>query len=175
MSRADVQETYRQRNLFAAGVREPASVPAREDVLERRLDALTEVEPPGEPLRHLAHRGERLTRPRCGVGDRLLDERVADLRLAADPHVRPVEREHLRGVDRVDEEERRSVRDVVAEELSRLVAVGGAPGGVEERDVVRVHDLLRRCSGELAQPDREHGGAHCVLERLPGAEVGGER
>ena len=171
----DVQETHRQRNLVAAGVREPASVPAREDVLERCLDARTELEPPGEPLRHLAHRCERLTRPRCGVGDGVLDERVADLRLAANAYVRTVERKHLSGVDRVDEEERRSVRNVVAEQLRRLVPVRRAPGRVEKRDVVRVEELLRGRSGELAQTDGQHGRAQGVLQRLPGAEVGGER
>ena len=157
------------------GVRESPSVPAREDVLERRLDARAEVEPPGEPLRHLAHRRERVAGPRAGVGDGVLDQRGADLRGAAGPDVGPVEREHLRGVGRVDEEERGPVRDVVAVELRRLVPVRRAPGGVEERDVVRVRELLRRRSGELAETDREHGGAQRVLERLPGAEVGRER
>ena len=101
--------------------------------------------------------------------------RGADLRGAAGPDVRPVERKHLRGVGRVDEEERGSVRDVVVVHLDRLVPVRRAPGGVEERDVVGVGELLRRCSGELAEPDGEHGGAQRVLERLPGAEVGRER
>ena len=171
----NVQETHRQRDRVAAGVRESPSVPAREDVLERCLDARAEVEPPGEPLRHLAHRRERVTGSRAGVGDGLLDHRGADLRSAAGPDVGPVERQDLGGVGRVDEEERGSVRDVVAEQLRRLVAVRGAPGGVEERHVVRVRELLRRCSGELAETDREHGGAQRVLERLPGAEVGRER
>ena len=67
------------------------------------------------------------------------------------------------------------MRDVVAVQLRRLVPVRRAPGGVEERDVVGVRELLGGCSGELAEADREHGGAHRVLERLPGAEVGGER
>ncbi len=75
-----VQETHRQRDRVAAGVRESPSVPAREDVLERCLDARAEVEPPGEPLRHLAHRRERVTRPRAGVGDGVLDHRGANLR-----------------------------------------------------------------------------------------------
>ena len=87
----------------------------------------------------------------------------------------PVERQDFRGLGRVDEEERGSVRDVVAEQLRRLVPVRRTPGGVEKRDVVRVRELLRRCSGELAQPDREHRAAQRVLERLPGAEVGRER
>ena len=116
-----------------------------------------------------------VTSPRAGVGDGVLDHRGADLRGAAGPDVGPVERQDLRGVGRVDQEERGSVRDVVAEQLRRLVPVRRAPGGVEERDVVRVRELLRRCSGELAEPDREHGGAQRVLERLPGAEVGRER
>ena len=153
----------------------PASVPAREDVLQRCLDARAEVEPPREPLRDLAHRRERVARPRAGVGDRLLDQRGADLRRPARPDVSPVEREHLRRVGRVDEEERGPVRDVVAVEQRRLVPVRRAPGGVKERDVVRVRELPRRRSGELAEPDGEHGRAQRVLERLPGAEVGRER
>ena len=36
-------------------------------------------------------------------------------------------------------------------------------------------ELLRRCTGELAESDREHGAAQRVLERLTGAEVGRER
>ena len=102
---------------------EPTSVPAREDVFERGFDARAEFEPPGEPLRHLAHRRERLARPRACVGDRLLDERVADLRWAAGSDVGAVEREHLRRVGRVDEEERGPVRDVVVVDLQRLVPV----------------------------------------------------
>ena len=175
MSRATCRSRIGSGIASPRDVREPASVPAREDVLERRLDVRAELEPAREPLRHLAHRRERLTGSRAGVGDRLLDQRGADLRRPADADVRPVEREHLRGVGRVDEEERGSVRDVVAVELRRLVPVRRAPGGVEERDVVRVRELLRRRSGELAETDREHGGAQRVLERLPGAEVGRER
>ena len=63
------------------------------------------------------------------------------------PTCGPVEREHLRGVGRVDEEERGSVRDVVAEDLRRLVAVRRTAGGVQERDVVRVGELLRGRAG----------------------------
>ena len=67
------------------------------------------------------------------------------------------------------------MRDVVAEQLRGLVPVRRAPGGVEERDVVRVRELLRRCTGELAEPYGEHGAPQRVLERLTGAEVGRER
>ena len=162
----NVQETHRQRDRVAAGVRESSAVPTREDVLERCLDARAEVEPPGEPLRHLAHRRERVTGPRAGVGDGLLDHRGADLRSAARPDVGAVERQDLRGVGRVDEVERGSVRDVVAEQLCSLVAIRRAPGGVEERDVVGVRELLRGCSGELAKTDCEDGGTQRVLERL---------
>ena len=171
----DVQQPHRQGDLVAAGIREPASVPACEDELERRLDGRAELEPPCESLRHLAHRRKRLTRSRAGVGDRLRNERLAHLLRAARPDVRPVEREHLLGVGRVDEEERRSVRDVVVIQLDRLVPVRRAAGGVEERDVVGVDELLRRRSGELAETDCEHRGAQRMLERLPGAEVGRER
>ena len=172
---ADVQQPHRQRDRVARDVGEAPSVPAREDVLERRLDVRAEVEPAREPLRDLAHRRERLASPRAGVRDRVLDHRGPDLRGPAGADVGPVEREHLRRVGRVDQEERGSVRDVVAEQLRRLVPVRRAPGGVEQRDVVGVGELLRRGSGELAEPDREHGAAHRVLERLPGAEIGRER
>ena len=67
------------------------------------------------------------------------------------------------------------MRDVVVVDLYRLMPVGRAPGGVEERDVVRVLELLRRCAGELPETDGEHGAAERMLERLAGAEVGGER
>ena len=113
-----------------------------------------------------------VTGPRAGVGDRVLDHRGASMRRPSGPDVCPVERKHLRGARRVDEEDAGSVRDVVAEELGRLVPVRRAPRGVEERDVVRVRELLRGCSRELAETDREHGGAQRVLERLPRAEVG---
>jgi hypothetical protein len=46
---------------------------------------------------------------------------------------------------------------------------------MEERDEVRVRELLGRCSGELTETDREHRSAQRVLERLAGAEVGCER
>ena len=110
-----------------------------------------ELEPACEPLRHLAHRRERLAGPRAGVGDRVLDQRGADLRRRGPPRCGPVERQHLRGVGRVDEEERGSVRDVVVVHLRCLVPVRRAPGGVEERDVVGVRELLCRRSGELAE------------------------
>ena len=134
-----------------------------------------EVEPPREPLRDLAHRRERSARPRAGVGDRVLDQRGAHLRWAARPDMSPVEGKDLCRVGRVDEVERGSVRDVVAVEQRRLVPVRRAPRSVEERDVVRVGELARRRSGELAEADGEHGGAQRVLERLPGAEIGRER
>ena len=67
------------------------------------------------------------------------------------------------------------MRDVVAEKLPRLVPVGGAAGGVQQRDVVGICELVRRGARELAEPYREHGRANGVLERLPGAEVGGDR
>ena len=122
-----VQETHGQRDLVATDVRESPPVPACEDVLERGLDAGAELEPPREPLRHLAHRRERLARPGPGVGDGLLDQLRAHLRAAPDPNVRPVEREDLRGLGGINEVEGGPVRDVVAVELRRLVPVGGAP------------------------------------------------
>jgi hypothetical protein len=67
------------------------------------------------------------------------------------------------------------MRDVVAEQLRRLVPVRRATRGMEERDVVRIHELLGRRSGELAETNREHGAAQRMLERLPGAEVGCDR
>ena len=116
-----------------------------------------------------------VTRPGAGVRDRILDHRRAHVRAATRSDVASVEREDLRGVGRVDEEERRPVRDVVAEELRRLVAVRRAPRRVEERDVVRVREFLCRRSGELTETHREHRAAQRVLERLSGAEVGRER
>ena len=89
--------------------------------------------------------------------------------------VGPVEPEHFGRVGRVDQEERGSVRDVVVVHLDRLVPVRRAAGGVEESDVVGVGELLGGRAGELAEPNREHRRAQCVLERLAGAEVGGER
>ena len=170
-----VEETHRRRDRVASCARESAPIAAREAMLERRLDTRPEVEPTREPLRDLAHRRERLTSPRGGVCDRVFEEGGADLQDLADADVGPVEREHLRRVGRVDEEERCPMRDVVAVELRRLVAVRGASRSVEQRDVVRVDELLRGRAGELSQTDREHGGAQGVLERLSGTEVGRER
>ena len=42
------------------------------------------------------------------------------------------------------------------EQLRRFMPVRRASRGVEERDVVRVRELLRRCPGELAEPDGDH-------------------
>ena len=88
----------------------------------------------------------------AGVGDRVVDERGADLRGAACSDVSPVERQHLRRVGRVDEVERGSVRDVVAVEQRRLVPVRRAPGSVEESDVVRVGKLP--CRSSASSPRR---------------------
>ena len=169
-----MQETHRQRDRVAAGVRESPTVPTCKDVLECSLDRLVEAEPTCETLRDLAHRRERRTGPRAGVGDRLLDEGCANLGGTTGADVFPVEREHLLRVGGVDEIEGSPVRDVVAVEQRRLVPVRRAPGSVQERDVVRVRKLLGRSSRELAEPNRENGGSQRVLERLPGAEVGGE-
>ena len=170
-----MEKTDRQRERIAAGVREAPPVPAREDVLERRLNVRVELEPAREALRNLAHRRERLARPRAGVGDRVFDQRSADFWSAAGADGGLVERKHLCGVGRIDQEEGGSVRDVVVVHLQRLVPVRRAPGGVQEGDVVRVRKFLCRRSGELAEPDREHRGAQRMLERLPGTEVGRER
>jgi len=69
-----VQEAHRQRDRVARDVGYSPSVPAREDVLERRLDVFIEAKPPSETLRHLAHHRERVPGPRAGVGERLLDQ-----------------------------------------------------------------------------------------------------
>ena len=171
---ADVQEPDRQRQLVAADGREAASVPAGEHVLERRLHARAELEPAGEPLCDLAHGREALARPRAGVCERVGDQRLALLRRLPGSDVRAVEGEHLRRVGRVDQEERRAVRDVVVVDLDRLVAVRGAARRVEQRDVVGVGELGGGGSRELAEPHREHGGTQRVLERLAGAEIGRE-
>jgi len=66
-------------------------------------------------------------------------------------------------------------RQRVNGELRRLVAVRRAPGGVEECDVVRVGELRRRRSRELAETDGQHRASQGVLERLPRAEIGRQR
>ena len=172
---SDVQKTDGHRERVAPSVRESVPVPAGEDVLEGGLDARAEVEPPREPLRHLAHRRERLSGPRAGVGDRVLDHRGANLRGAARADVGAVEREHLRRIRRVDQEERGSVLDVVSEQLGCLVAVRRTPRGVKQCDVVRVDELPRRDAGELPEADGEHCGTHGVLERLPRAQIRRQR
>ena len=169
-----MEESHRQWDLVAADTRESPSVPAGEDELERRLDVRAEVEPPCEPLRHLAHRRERVAGPRAVAGQDLLHQRGTDLRRTAGPDVGAVEREQLGRVGRIDQEERAPMLDVVAVQLRRLVTVRRASGGVQERDVVGRRELLPRRSGELAEPNREHGRPQRVLERLPGAEVGRE-
>ena len=68
----DVQQADRHRDLLAGDGRKAEPVPAREDVLERLLDARAQAEPGGEPLRDLAHRFQRFARPGAGFGDRLL-------------------------------------------------------------------------------------------------------
>ena len=65
--------------------------------------------------------------------------------------------------------------DVLTEELRGFVPVRRASGGVQEREVVGVAELLRGRSGALAEAHREHRRAQRVLERLPRAEVGRER
>src|SRR6185437_15227293 len=64
--------------------------------------------------------------------------------------------------------------DVIAEELRGLVPVRRAARRVEQRDVIRVRELLAGGAGELAEPDGKHGAAQRVLERLPRAEVRGD-
>ena len=74
-------------------------------------------------------------------------------------------------------------RVALAEKLAALAAL--PPGSialltlrasaVEERDPVRVREVLGRCAGELTKPHREHRAAQGMLERLPRAEVGRER
>ena len=170
-----VEETCRQRQLLAADPsRQALPVPAGEHVLERPLDAGTQLEPACEPLRNLAHRRERLAGSRR-IGERRLDQPLANLRRASRTHVGAVEGEHLRRVGRIDQEEGCPVLDVLAEEERRLVPVRGAAGGVEERDVVRVGDFRRRRSRELAETDGQHRASQGVLERLPGAEIGRQR
>ena len=169
-----MQEAHRQGDRVPCDVGEPSPVPAGEDVFERRLNVRVEIEPAREPLRHFAHHRKRRTPSRGGVRDRVLEHRCTHIRAPTGPHIGLVEREHLRRVGRVDQEERRPVLDVVPEQLRRFVPVRRAARGVEERDVVRVRELLLRCPGELAEPDGEHGAPHGMLERLPRAEIGRE-
>ena len=91
----------------------------------------------------------------------------ADLRRPADADVRPVEREHLRRVRRVDEEERSPVGDVVAVELCRLVPVRGT---ARRREAARrsrcrraLRPMLRR-----ARPDGRQGPRCAVHARAAG-------
>ena len=110
------------------------------------------------------------------MGDGLLDHaRRGPPACDREPTFDLREREHLRGVARVDEAN--AARGTMSSPYSCAASCpfDVQPDGVKERDVVRVDELLRRCSGELAETDCEHGGAHRVLERLPGTEVGRER
>ena len=170
-----MQQAHRQRDRVAGDGGKAASVPTSEHELQRCLDVRAEVEPPRKTLRDLAHRRESLTCPRPGVGDRFLDDRRANLRRPADADVGAIELEHLGRTGRVDQEERCAVRDVVAEQLRRLVTVRRAPRGVEQRDVVRIDQILSRGSRQLTEPDHENSRAQRVLEGLAGAEVGRER
>ena len=129
----------------------------------------------GEALRDLAHRFQRFARPRAGFGDRLLEHLRANLRRPSEPDEGAIELEHLVRLGGVDQVEGGAVRDVVAEQLPRLVSVRGAAGRVQQRDVVGIGELVSRGARELAEPHREHGRANGVLERLPGAEVGRDR
>jgi len=46
---------------------------------------------------------------------------------------------------------------------------------VQQGDVVGVREVLGGRAGQLAEIDREDGGAQGVLQRLPRAEVGRDR
>jgi hypothetical protein len=126
----DMQQADRERDLLAGHGRDPQPVPAREHVSERRLDARAQAEPDGEPLCDLAHRFKRFASPRTGLRDRLLKHLGAHLGRPSEPDEGAIELEYLVRLGGVDQVERGPVRDVVAEQLARLVPVGGAAGGV---------------------------------------------
>ena len=172
----DVEDPHRQRDRLAARHSgEAVPVPALEHVSERCLGSLAEAEPGGEALCHLAVHCERLASHVEPVQDRLLDHHGAFLVVSMETDARLEELDDLAHVARVDERERCPRRDVVAVQLGGLVAVRRAAGGVEERGVVGVDELLLRRACELTEPYRDHGGTQRVLERLTGAEVGRER
>jgi hypothetical protein len=143
--------------------REPVPVPALEDERQRLQDPGTEAQPAGEPLRDLAVQREGRLGQRERVGQSLRDHLVADLGRPAGADPRRQEGADLLGVPRVDERERRPRRDVVAVQLGRLGPVGGAAEGVQQRDVVRVDELRRRHTGELAEAHGEDRGAQRLL------------
>ena len=95
--------------------------------------------------------------------------------VGAEVQMRAVEGDHLAHVGRIDEEERSAMLDVLAEHLRRLMPVRGAAGGVQERHVIAVADLLRRAAGTIGETFRQDGSAQCVLERLSCPEVGRKR
>lgn len=65
------------------------------------------------------------------------------------------ERAELFGVASIDECELGARLDVVPEQLRLLGRVRRATDRVQQRDVVRVHELRRGEPGELAETDRE--------------------
>jgi hypothetical protein len=82
------------------------------------------------------------------------------------------ERANLVGVASVDECELGARLDVVPEQLFLLGRVRRAAVGVQQGDVVGVHQLRWREPRELAEADRENRRPERVLERLTGAQIG---
>lgn len=116
-----VQDAHRQRNRLATrDAWKAETVPALEDVLERRLGPGAQAEPPCEVLRDLTVHGEGLAGDRDAVGDDVLDQPRPFVigKTAAD--MLPEEPDDRLDVARVDEGERRPRHDVVAVQL-RLV------------------------------------------------------
>ena len=156
MSRATCSSRIGQRDRLAGDAgREPVAVPALEDERQRLQRAGAEAQPAREPLRDLAVQREGRLGERERVGERLRDHLLADLRRPAGADVLDEEGRDLVEVAGVDERERRPRHDVVAVQLRRLGRVRGAAEGVQQRDVVRVAELLRGRAREVAQPDGE--------------------
>ena len=139
------------------------------------IDAGAEAEPPGEALRDLAVQGERRARDLERVLERVGDHRLTNLRRSSLSHDILEERCDLFGVAPVDECELGARLDVVPEELRLLGRVRRAAERVQQRDVVRVHEVRRRELGELSEADGEDRRPERVLEGLTGAQIGRDR
>ena len=139
-----VQESGRERDRLARRRRETRARPSART--RTRAQPRCPGSRPSQPANRCAtSQSSRMPRgPSARVRERLLDHRGADLGRPPDPDVGPVERERPPPARSGRRGRTRPGGDVVAEELRRLVPVRGAAGGVQERDVVGVRELLAR-------------------------------